>query len=235
MISWIYKSMSENRELERDKGRDAVVTVRDDRLIEQSGRNTAHGHTRRPKAPITMWDLAIWTYQRQKAHLDSGRVGGIGFGAVSQTAAVLERMHLCGASVGSCAGSRTYCDDDALTVHEMVLRLPAGERALVIGTAATAHRPEWSPAIPPLRALPVKGRKGKPKGIYDQHGHLIGCEIAYTGFLPARATAAVAFAREVHVRWYRALKRLREALISTNEPQRWLIVGIGAEQEPWQQ
>jgi hypothetical protein len=193
------------------------------------------GRTERARTPITMWALAVWTYQRQKAHLDGGRIGGIGYGAVSQTAAALERVRLGGTSAKRHGVSRTYADDDALTVHEMVLRMTADEQALVIGTAEAARAPDWSPRIPALRVVPLKGRKNKPKGIYDRHGHLIGHEIGYAGFLPERAAAVIAFARESHMRWYEALHILQEALAATKELKRWLITGIGVERKPWLQ
>ncbi|MDY6960325.1 MAG: hypothetical protein SV862_00280 [Pseudomonadota bacterium] len=185
------------------------------------------------KTTTNMWDLAIWTYQTQKAHRDSGRVGGIGYGSMSQTGAVLERSRL-GCSISGGGGlSRTYCDDDALSVHEMVLRLRGEERALVIRTASVAVQPGWQPRIPLYRCVPVKGRKGAHKGIYDKHGNQIGCELAYEGFSPVRAAVEIDHARDVYRRWYSALAVLRDALGSLDELRRWVVTGVGAEPTPW--
>ncbi len=182
---------------------------------------------------ITMWDLAIWTYQAQKAHRDSGRVGGVGYSANSSTGVVLDRLRLGCTVQGGGGMSRTYCDDDALAVHELVLRLRSGERALLIRTATLAQEPCWQPRIPAYRAMPVKGRKGKPKGIYDAHGNLIGHELAFDGFSPSRAAAVTAHAREVYRAWYTALAVLRDALSALGELRRWVVAGVGAEPAPW--
>lgn len=191
------------------------------------------GGEARGKAATNMWDLAIWTYRAQQAHRDSGRVGGIGYGSTSQTGAVLDRARL-GCSISGGGGlSRTYCDDDALSVHEMVLRLRGHERALVIGSASTASVPGWAPAIPDYRVVPVKGRKGAVKGIYDRHGNQIGCEIDYVGFAPDRAADVVRHARQVYAAWYSALAVLRDALAALDELRRWVVTGVGAEPTPW--
>ena len=186
----------------------------------------------------SMWDLAIWTYQVQKAHRDFGRVGGVGYDTRSMTAAVAEACHMGGAGGGGGASARTYADDDALTVHEMVLRRPGSERGMIIATAKTASVPDWSPNIPPFKVVPTRGRRGrdgqmKPRGIYDAHGNHIGCEIDYEGFAPSRAAEAVRHAREVYTDWWRALYALREALIACSGLKRWVVTGIGAEREPW--
>src|SRR5688572_27591433 len=98
---WIYKSMSKYRKIERDTGRDAVVTVRDGRFIERSGRDTAASRGVRPKTPITMWELLVWTYQRQRPHkAGEGRIGPAR-SSLSQTAIVLRHAWSCGASSGA--------------------------------------------------------------------------------------------------------------------------------------
>lgn len=184
---------------------------------------------RAAKADVTMWGLAVWTYQAQKAHKDSGGGGG---NSCSSTERV-RRVCQLGGYVGGGGYARTHTDDDALTVHDMVLRMSGNERALIVRTAAIAQQPDWSPHIPEYRVVPVPGRKGANKGIYDRHGNLIGHEIAYEGYPPARAALAVAHARETYTTWWRALHLLRDALTTAGELLRWQITGVGAEREPW--
>jgi hypothetical protein len=186
------------------------------------------------RVAITMWDLAIWTYQSQKAHKDYGRVGGRFYASRSQTAVLAEICAAGGSFGGGGGNSRTYADDDALTVHEMVLRMTGHERALIIGSAKTATQPDWSPVIPEYKIVPVPGRKGRLyKGIYDRSGNEIGCEVTEQGFSPRRASAAVAHARATWGAWYSALWVLRDALLARGELRRWAITGVGVEAEPW--
>lgn len=182
---------------------------------------------------ISMWDLAVWTYQKQKAHKDHGDVGHAARGR-SQLAVVAQACQS-GGFFGGSGFVRTHTDDDALTVHDMVLRMTGNERALIVRTAAIAQQPDWSPHIPAFRVVPVPGRKGANKGIYDRHGNLIGCEVTYEGYAPARAALAVEHARETYAAWWRALWVLRDALTAASELQRWSITGVGAEREPWAQ
>jgi hypothetical protein len=83
------------------------------------------------------------------------------------------------------AGPR--CDGDALAVHDLVL-LMGKQGWCLIDSGAAGAKPEWSPAIPPLKVGPVRRGNGKPKMIY-QNNRAIACELAYQGFLPDRAAA----------------------------------------------
>jgi len=217
--------------------RGAMLADRDQINVAQAGSQASRRASARAKhVAITMWDLAIWTYQAQKAHRDYGRVGGVFYSSRSQTA-VLGEICAAGGQFGSGGGSaRTYADDDALTVHEMVLRMTGEERALIITTAKTASAPDWSPCIPAYKIAPVPGRKGRLyKGIYDRSGNEVGCEIEYHGFAPARAVEVVRHARDVYDRWWRALWVLREGLMACGELRRWAVTGVGVEREPWAQ
>jgi hypothetical protein len=194
---------------------------------------THHPTIRRASQRVatTMWDLAIWTYQRQKAHLDSGAAHNPGYSSLSGTA-VVGRACSAGGFFGGGSVSRTYADDDALTVHGLVLRMAGHDRKLIIGTASIGRAPDWSPFIPEFKVVPVKGRRGAHRGIYDRNGNLIGHEIAYVGFAPQRAALAVSHAREGYGAWYGALYALRERLMGS-PLQRWVVTGIGAEAIPW--
>jgi hypothetical protein len=182
-----------------------------------------------------MWDLTVWTYKHQKAHLDGGRVGAIGYSAISQTAAVLERVRLGTASGGHCGLNRTYADDDALAVHELVLRMTANERALIVGHGKQGDPPDWSPTIPPVKVVPVLRGNGKPKMLYPPRRHEpIACLIAYQGVLPQQAAALRERAKSLYLSWYQAMTILADALISLDELIRWKVTEVGVMREPWQ-
>lgn len=216
------------------QGASNEVLVRGTRGPRLSGQERGGGRaSERQRASITMWDLAIWTYQAQKAHKDVLSSNAPSYSSLSSTARIGQVCAL-GGFVGGGGATRTYADDDALTVHEMVLRMTGGERALIIGSAKTATQPDWSPLIPEYRFVPVPGRKGRLyKGIYDRSGNEIGCEVTEQGFSPRRASAAVAHARATWGAWYSALWVLRDALLARGELRRWAITGVGVEAEPW--
>ncbi len=198
----------------------------------------AEGLRRRATAerlPITTWQLLIWTYQRQKAHLGEGRVGATGHAAISATGAVLERMRL-GVSVDTSRGlgpaaSATRCNDDALHVHGDVMRLGRYSRPL-IEAALLGSPPDWQPFIPPLRCGPILRGNGQPKMLYE-HNRPIACILAYDGFLPRRAAEVIRFARDSYTAWWASLSVLHEALAEGQPLKRWRVTEIGVPAEPW--
>lgn len=193
------------------------------------------GGEARGKAAISMKDLLVWTYRAQKVHLGSGGgVGAVGYASISQTGAVIDRLSLgCYVSGGGLRAS-PY-PEDALTVHSLVTRMLTGqERRTVVGYAESDRVPDWSPAIPPLRCLPMPGNKGRPKGIYDRHGNLIGCELRYAGYARERAAALIEHARSVYRAWHLALTALCYAMQSgADRLRQWVVTGVGAEPAPW--
>jgi hypothetical protein len=183
-----------------------------------------------------MWALAVWVYRRQKAHLDSGRIGAAGFGPVSQTAAVIERLRLGCPSTKRNAVSRTHVDDDAITVHEMVLRMQAHERALIVDHAVLGSPPDWDLRLPPVQVVPVLRGNGKPKMLYPPRRHEpIACLIDYKGVLPQQAMGLRDRARQRYSDWYAALAILMDALARLGELMRWNLIGVGPRREPWLQ
>ena len=193
------------------------------------------------RQPTTMWQLLIWTYQRQKAHLgETDAPGGHRLG-VSPTAVVVQRL-LLGASID---GGRSFmpsgaagaaCAADALEVHGYVLELGSHARGL-IETASVGQAPDWQPFYPPARVSGVwRMKKGQraPVMLYDENRHpLNACKIEITGFAPDRARRWIEHHREIYTRWWAALSVLHDWLAEWQPLKRWLVSGIGAEPNPW--
>lgn len=191
------------------------------------------------RVATTMWALAMWTYQRQKAHLGNGQVGGNGYGSISPTGAVLERLRLgvsidCSRGGGGLAGGfgGSTCDDDAMEVHRLVLQL--GKHAhLLIDAASMGAPPEWQPAYPPARTSKVVNGKGKVVMIYDHNRNAIACKLDVTGFAPGRAREWVEHHRQRYTTWWAALSVVHDALVARQPLRHWRVAGIGAQAEPW--
>ena len=183
-----------------------------------------------------MWELLVWTYQAQKAHL-CARDGGDSFRCgVSSTGVVVQRLML-GASI-DCSGRGSHaaaggmaCDKDALRVHGAV-----GDR-LLVETASIGQIPEWRPDYPPARVSGVfRMRKGQkvPVMLYDENRNpLNACKIEITGYSPDRARRWIEHHRTVYRHWWQALADLHDRLADEQPLKRWLVRGVGAQREPW--
>jgi hypothetical protein len=193
------------------------------------------------RQPTTMWQLLIWAYQRQKAHLGEGDASTGNRPGLSPTAVVVQRL-LLGASIdggrrhGPHTGGGSVCDADALEVHGYVLQLGKHARQ-VIETASGGHVPDWQPFYPPARVSPVwRMKKGQrvPVMLYDENRNpLNACKIEITGFAPDRARRWIEHHRDIYTRWWAALTVLHGKLAARQPLQRWLIGGVGAEPTPW--
>jgi hypothetical protein len=214
--------------------------------------------------PITARELVEWTYAVQRAQ--GVREPTVEFQGRSQTGIVIDRLVEfaqlgCRVDVSSNAAAiwgEALCDEDAITVHELVHGMPFRRRALVISHGSLRSTPEWDPLIMPLRCVPVPGRKAKPKGIYSKSNHLIGHEVTYEGDWPNRATAAtnraawlndagsawrdapvlrcadevIAHARAVYCEWIMGLMQIEDGLGGARL-RRYEVRGLGAPLEPW--
>jgi hypothetical protein len=181
----------------------------------------------------TAWQLLVWTYQRQKAHLGDHRLAANGFSPISPTGAVIERLRL-GVSVDVSRGAGftgPRCDGDALVVHDLVL-LMGKQGWCLVNSGAIGAKPEWSPTIPPLKMGPVLRGNGKPKMIYENN-RAIACELAYEGFRPDRAAALIRYARECYAAWWASLAALHATLAEDQPLRRWQVTELGAAFEPW--
>lgn len=185
----------------------------------------------------TVWALLCWAYGRQKVHMSGDAVGAMGYGGISATGAVVERLRL-GVSVdcsrrgyGGSTGAWSASDDDALEVHRYVSRLGRHART-VIDAASVGTAPEWRPFIPPLKVGPILRGNGKPKMEYANNRPVL-CLLRYDGFLPGRAWDVVAHSRQVYAEWWAALSVLCDVLTEVQPLRRWYVSGIGAEAQPW--
>jgi hypothetical protein len=194
------------------------------------------------RQPTTMWQLLIWAYQRQKAHLGEGDAPAGNRPGLSPTAVVVQRL-LLGASIdgggrgfGLAGGVGGACDADALEVHGCVIQLGKHARRL-IETASMGQAPDWQPFYPPARVSGVwRMRKGqmKPVMLYDENRNpLNACKIEITGFAPDRARRWIEHHREIYIKWWAALSVLHDWLAERQPLKRWLIRGVGAEPNPW--
>jgi hypothetical protein len=193
----------------------------------------AHRLAPAPRTETTAWQLLVWTYQRQKAHLGDHRLAATGFSPISPTGAVIERLRL-GVSVDVSRGAGVTgprCDGDALAVHDLVL-LMGKQGWCLIDSGAVGAKPEWSQTVPPLKVGPVRRGNGKPKMFYENN-RAIACELAYEGFRPDRAAALIRYARECYAAWWASLAALHAALTEDQPLRRWLITELGAAFEPW--
>ena len=210
--------------------------------------------------PITARELVEWTYAVQGAH--GVYEPTLELQGRSQTGIVVDRMiefaqlgcKVDASSNAAAIWGEARCDEDAMTVHQIVERMPPKSRGLLIRHGLLRSTPEWNPLIMPLRCVPVPGRKGRPKGIYSRHNDLIGNLVTYEGDWPDRKTAmaartawpdrpplrcadeVIAHAREVYRDWLEALISVANWLdgYSRNcQLRRYVIEGIGALHEPW--
>jgi hypothetical protein len=180
----------------------------------------------RSRIPITMWELLVWTYQRQKVHKSGGRDWSLGYGG--GTGAALARLAR-GLPRAPIAMAAPLPHEDALTVHDYVMRLTAIERQLIIVSAELGTPPEWSPKIPPVKVVPVLRGNGKPKMLYPpRRNEPIACLIGYEGVMPRQAEALRERSRAAYRAWHSALLILAEALTSLDELTRWRVAEAGA-------
>jgi len=188
-----------------------------------------------------MWQLLIWTYQRQKAHLGETDAPGGNRASLSPTAVVVQRL-LLGASIDGgrsfapYGGNSQVCDADALGVHGCVLQLGKHARQ-VIETASLGQAPDWQPFYPPARVSAVwRVKKGQrtPVMLYDENRHpLNACKIEITGFAPDRARQWIEHHRDIYINWWAALSVMHDWLAERQPLKRWLIRGVGAKPNPW--
>jgi hypothetical protein len=235
--------MMDNRKLEREGLKSPSLTLAT--LAKPVGKGQNAGRKLLApvdrRQPITTWELLVWAYQRQKAHLGENDGPGRSWQGLSPTAVVVQRL-LLGASIdggrrnGASTGSGRACDADALEVHGYVLQLGKHARQ-VIETASGGHAPDWQPFTPPARVSPVwRMKKGQrvPVMLYDENRHpLHACKIEITGFAPDRARRWIEHHRDIYTRWWVALTVLSERLSDRQPLQRWLVRGVGVAAAPW--
>jgi hypothetical protein len=202
------------------------------------------------RSPVPLWELLTWAYRRQMvryACLEGYGPAGHARGGYDRVGEVLR----IGATIRTTGHGAPRYDvhEDAIVVHDWVLRLAPRERDLVMRTAEAGAPPDWNPRLPPCRVVPLlkgawtfdnfKGPDGlaKPhalRRIVDKRGKWKASCIAYEGVGEAQKQARVALARRDYDLWHTALRVLRDAMVTQDDLKRWRITGVGAERTPWE-
>lgn len=204
-----------------------------------------------------MVELLIWAYAkqlvRQMRERDTVASGPIP-SSWSSTGLVCRDL-TAGAVIrgSSFRGDADRAHPDACAIDDFVLRMPPGDRDLLVRYAEASRHvptmPDWNPRAPALIAVPVLRGQWSLDTFRDGNGHAkagavktlsgkrdkpVACLIVYEGFPQARADAMMRHARAVYETWHCALRILRAAMLAEDGLTRWRITGVGAEREPWQ-
>lgn len=188
--------------------------------------------TRDHLQPITMWKLTVWAYRRQMVQYETDR-----FYEQRPIGALAKELGFRsgGGDVRGCInGAGTTAHADAHVLHRYVRMLAPAEYAAIINAGRVGLPPVWSPMVPELRVVPVrKAGGGDLRMVYGRSHRPIACLIEYVGVSDDEAERMRVRAREVYARWWRALRRLRVAMLHETGFSLWKIAGIGAVSEPW--
>lgn len=157
--------------------------------------------------------LVEWAYRVQcidrTAGLMSIAAGLVGPSARSATEVMVRYAELgvrVDASPLHVTAMGANADDDALLIHDAVLRLPAEAMALVITHGRGGSRPSWH-GVEAERLVPEVDRKGRLRMLRDQ------CRPVACLLRPAVDPALVAFSRAQYEVWWEALDALAGELI----------------------
>jgi len=203
-------------------------------------------------------DLLVWTYQRQKADLMSGkglwtpeqradaspidqptrRWSGCGCAQLAAVAAL-------GARIEKGGWQRPALHPDAELVHDLVIEMSRTDWAgamLLMRYGRQGGMPEWSEGRQEFeperdeRDRIVQDRYDEVVLALDVRGRERAVPVRYCPVRLYPSDAWIEMTRGEYRTWHRALARLAKALASRPEGAglgRWRIVGLGAAAEPW--
>ncbi|WP_125461895.1 MULTISPECIES: hypothetical protein [Rhodomicrobium] len=181
-----------------------------------------------------MWELLVWAYKRQMVRYEVDRATIYRGNGNTLFRELLDARTGYSEPRGCIVGAGTTAHADAHVVHAHVQRLSAGQRDIIIATAEIGQPPEWDPAIPPLRVIPLRKRgSGAIVRIWSKSGNAIGCAITYDGVPPQAAREIRENARKLYDRWWRALRYLRGRMWTEERLSRWKVGRTGAVWQPW--
>lgn len=161
------------------------------------------------KRPIDIEDLLIWTYQTQRADrviradeeaMPSGPSDRL-------SASALRELALAGVALSAAQGVYVprSLHPDAEVVHEAVGMLPSKMRYMIVVSARTGERPDWTAG--PVRMEPHWRELGsgelKPVVLYDRNRRPIMCPVE-----PRPTADEYRMARENWSCWHAGLVRL---------------------------
>lgn len=155
-------------------------------------------------------DLVVWAFKAQRVEHFVGSVRAWGAQTGSLGSSLLETMQLGARIDGGGAGARMLgarCHDDALTIYEAVMALPAEAWMLVIKHARSATRPEWYEEGPGRWIQPLDA-DGQPKRLWRDPKHKRGDLGPAPMELEGLSPALVEDARAQYRLWHTALCEL---------------------------
>lgn len=195
----------------------------------------------------TLVDLLVWTYQRQRADVMSGRglwgpeaevmdeepfhqISGDGCAKIAATAAY-------GCDIDGGGYQRAALHPDAEAVHDAVVALSADNwigAQLVRRYAKQGATPHWD-VRQHLEPVYVGGKPEVRDGDaytvrYRRELRVVSAR--YCPVEPYPANAWVEMMRGEYRAWYSGLAAVAR-MLERAALTRWSIVGIGAEREPW--
>ncbi len=191
---------------------------------------------------ITVEDLVIWTYQRQRADLIVER--GVGLLPHEKDADGIFYKNISGDGTyqvqrNAELGTRIDCfgfpsaeiHPDAELVHELIKTkfFTHLDRGLLIDFGKTGLVPDWLPGAKP-EIRPAYKKNGKLKMIYGDRKHPIACEIEIV-----MSQDHIDFKRRIYTQWWDALDKLRAQLWERDTQVTSFNVQVpGAARTPWQ-
>ncbi len=180
---------------------------------------------------ITAWKALVWAYR-------SECVRAVGEEELAEVGAITRSSILMHSSSGRHRGTingRLDCHIDAIAIHSHLLMLLDAETALQVMKAAEAGEPPaWHLTLPRKRLVPGLNRK-TPYGVIH---HLIDGRTRRASYCPLRE---VGLDEEERVRlqqaqmtvWLDFVHLLRRMCNVLTSLEKWRMVGLGVEPEPW--
>lgn len=190
---------------------------------------------------MTVDDLLIWTYQRQRADLIVERgVGllphekdadGIFYKNISGDGAYqVQRNAELGTRIDCFGFPSAEIHPDAELVHELIKTkfFTHLDRGLLIDFGKTGLVPDWLPGAKP-EIRPAYKKNGKLKMIYGDRKHPIACEIEIV-----MSQDHIDFKRRIYTQWWDALDKLRAQLWEKDTlVTSFNVQGPSAARTPW--
>jgi hypothetical protein len=205
----------------------------------------------------TITALLVWTYQRQKADVMSGKGlwmseqkaaspdaeppqawSGCGCAQLAVVAAL-------GARIESGGWQRPAVHNDADLVHDLVIEMSKGDwigAMLLQRYGRQGGAPEWSEG----RQEFEPERDGRDRIVQDRYhevavttdaaGRVRAVPVRFCPVRPYPSDDWIEMTRGEYRSWHRALSRLADMLARPpkgRDLQRWTIIGLGAAAEPW--
>jgi hypothetical protein len=188
------------------------------------------------RVPTSMWRLLVWAYRLQMVRYEVDRaIRPSRFGSLADELIARQARPSRGDTERGCInGAGTSAHADAHLVHGHVGALKPRERDLIIDTASNGLPPDWNPALPALRVVPIrKGPTGTLRMLYGRSHRPVACMIGYEGLPNDEIAQMRKSARDCYAMWWQVVRRLRLRMWDDRGLTRWKVTAIGAEREPW--